>query len=539
MVSATSIRKHLYALYGRINHQFLILALIHFSITLYTDTFIFIYDSWRRFIVVYIMVKLMVLAFLVLFWQSCCFFYSGIKSKKCGYDLFLKCFCTYFGIMLFFLFLAWPGAWYWDDLHVLNSARRLYPLFWQHWLTGLFHIFSLAIFPFPGGIVLMQIFVISLILGYISFLIGKTFSTKLKYILYIPMLFPTVIYYNMLPLRLPLYSYLELLLFSLILFKWYRKSSISIYDTLFWGMLTAVLATWRSEGIAYIVIIPIIIVASFKKHLTFKAVLCFAASMLVLFGSIATIQHLGERGSRNYHLTAILSPLSAILKTDFNSDDPESDIEIINRVINVDLLRQEDGISVFWEEGTRTYTAEEFRALQKVYAKLVMRNIPAYISNQIQWFRRTSSFILLDTKPHIGSTLYLFDVTDDSYYVYHMFRDEFILNRPISEPLRAAVVKFLECRGQNEPAKYNFFRGVFYNLVFPIVIIMIIFVYAAYRKKWPIAFISFAVMFKTCLIFATAPASFFMYYLPTYICGYGLGVIVLLMVRYGEAEGIH
>ena len=522
-----SVHENYILLRDNINYHFLLISIIHFIITLFTDNIIFTLDN--ELTSRYLLIKSVILVFLLLFWQLVAFICKKVKSKDETIILFLKLFIIYFGIMFVFLLLIWPGVWIWDDLVILILSSKLYLCPTQHWITSLFYIISLSSFPFPSGVILMQIIFISLIIGCISYLIFRTFSTSLKYFFFIPMLFPTVIFYNLLAMRIVLYSYFEILLLSLILFKWYNKEQINTSDMLIWGVLTAILATWRSEGIVYIVCIPIVILISFRKQINIKKASFFAIATLLIFTSINFINNFirnYEQLPQDYKLTAIASPLAAILKTDFNSNNPEADLIIIDRVMSVDDLRTMEGSTAFWHGHPFVYTEEEFREFVIVYANLAIRNLPTLLENQFFWFRQTSGFIFFDIAPN-RSTLNLFERRDR--YVYEWFHDELYLTSPINYSLRAFVVKFLE--GRNAEGEYNILRGIFYNLVFPIAITLAFMIYSIFKRKWPIAIVAFAMLSKTGVVFLTAPASFFMYYLPIYICGYGLGVIVLLMAR--------
>ena len=71
----------------------------------------------------------------------------------------------YFLLMLVLLLLTWPGIWRMDEFGILTSAVQLFPHFWQNYITSVFYIYALMLFPFPAGVILVQIICISLIIA--------------------------------------------------------------------------------------------------------------------------------------------------------------------------------------------------------------------------------------------------------------------------------------------------------------------------------------------------------------------------------------
>ena len=81
-------------------------------------------------------------------------------------------------IAMIALILSWPGAWATDDVTVLVNAAVLQLTPWQHFFSGLFQILCLQTIPIPSGVIIIQIIIASLIVGYcitnISNLYGRT-----------------------------------------------------------------------------------------------------------------------------------------------------------------------------------------------------------------------------------------------------------------------------------------------------------------------------------------------------------------------------
>jgi len=506
------------------------ISLLHFFITTYTDSIIFSSVDYISF-PIYFIAKIIVFVLLALFWQTVPVIYNRLKSKNEDTICFIKHFGIYFLIMLIFLFLTWPGVWRWDDLFIADYASKLMVSYWHHWITYIFYIISFSVIPFPAGVVFFQILIISLSVGWVSYRMFKVFKPKFQWFLLILMLFPSVINNNLYPMRLCLYAHLVFLLLSSIVLKYESQKDITKYDIVLWGVLTAITASWRTESLFFIIVIPVVLLITFRKRLHIKSVICYVLIAVTLTAGIMKIQKTGEanESSQDYSLTAILSPLSAIIKTDFKSDDPNRDLERIDRVISVESLLKEDGITVFWTEGTRSYTQEDLNNLMKVYLKLVINNFSTFLKNQWQLFSHASGLVR-NASNSIGNSAYIFTATDEE--IYDTFRENYIFNQPVNKQLRKNVISILECRSFYSYETTTVLYPVLYNVLIPIAILIFVVIYGFIRKRRIYAVLSLLVLVQTGLIFATAPSAFFMYYFPTYICGYGLGILFYLSLRY-------
>lgn len=513
-----------------IRSWFLMISLLHFFITTYTDSIIFSSVDYISF-PIYFIAKIIVFVLLALFWQTVPVIYNRLKSKNEDTICFIKHFGIYFLIMLIFLFLTWPGVWRWDDLFIADYASKLMVSYWHHWITYIFYIISFSVIPFPAGVVFFQILIISLSVGWVSYRMFKVFKPKFQWFLLILMLFPSVINNNLYPMRLCLYAHLVFLLLSSIVLKYESQKDITKYDIVLWGVLTAITASWRTESLFFIIVIPVVLLITFRKRLHIKSVICYVLIAVTLTAGIMKIQKTGEanESSQDYSLTAILSPLSAIIKTDFKSDDPNRDLERIDRVISVESLLKEDGITVFWTEGTRSYTQEDLNNLMKVYLKLVINNFSTFLKNQWQLFSHASGLVR-NASNSIGNSAYIFTATDEE--IYDTFRENYIFNQPVNKQLRKNVISILECRSFYSYETTTVLYPVLYNVLIPIAILIFVVIYGFIRKRRIYAVLSLLVLVQTGLIFATAPSAFFMYYFPTYICGYGLGILFYLSLRY-------
>jgi len=507
----------------KINIPFLFVASVHIFYSFLTDTIAYTADGFYK-NTFYWLAKVFAIASVIIFWQMVAAIQANIKNK----DLrrFLRFFGIYFGIMLFFLLLTWPGIWRWDDIKVLFSVTNVEFLFLQHWLTGFYYMICLCIFPFPGGILLIQIFLISLAVGFIMYKLGFYVKSSRVYFFYIPMLLPAIVSNNLYPLRLPLYSFIELFLFAHIFFKYRDKSKIKSSDIAVWAVLTALVSTWRSEGIIYLLVIPVLLLILFKKNITWRPLISLVLAATVISGSIMLMQRSGGQDD-SYFITGIMQPLHGVLSTDFKSDSKEEDLKNIDKVLNIDLLANISGGAAYWAKD-RQYTQEEFEIFKSTAYRLMITNIPAILLDRANIFYKTNGFNST-VETFLGYSPQLFNYTKSGNYLETSNRFKtFFLNHPPSITVRSVVVSLLDFRNPENYREHFVLFPVFYNACIPIGLLFLLMVFAIIKKQKEFVFIPLAVFGKTIITFLTAPDPLFMYYLPVYIVSFAFVTIALL-----------
>lgn len=516
-----------------INIPCVIIFLIHLYMTFFTDSIIFTGEYSKKFL--YIIIKALAIIALFFFWQGIYKLYRGLKEKNEHIQRYIINFCIYFIPMMIFLFLTWPGVWRSDEVYILNTVTTLQLNYWHHWLTDVYYIFSLCIIGFPVGIVIIQLFIISAIVSVIVTTVYEKINRKYAWGIFIPLFFPTVISNNLYPLRLPIYSFIELLFAFLIVNFYIRKKIIKIYESIILGGLIAILSTWRAEGIYYIIVAPIIIIIILKQQVNLKSMTTIIVLSVGLCGMINYIQNVNPKAI-TYSISGISSQLGAILRSDFKSNSKEEDLNTINKVFPVDeFIKSEDDASGFIlnyllnnnvEQNDKDFE-KNVKQLKKVYVKLVLYNLPTYLKESGKNFLITSGF-----RNNINTSVADTSAVFDEGYAYGTLKNNpygsYYLIQPISVKARAIVIKFLECRSFNNYYQTTPLFHFFYNVVPSVLILIYVAVIGFIRKNKVYFLISLMILIKAGLIFATAPAIFFMYYLPTYICGYVLGIIFLI-----------
>ena len=498
---------------SRFNLWFFIIAIIQFAITLYTDKYIFSITNFST-NPLYITAKIVVLGILISFWQHIHTTINRVKENNSETKTFLKYFFIYFSIMIVFLVITWPGVWRNDEFFILHKVIFLHLDSWHHWITSFYYLICLCIFPNPSGIVIIQVALISAIISNIITKLNKLYPDQPNWLIMIPLIFPSIIINNLYPIRLTLYSYVEIYLFSTIVFKYLDKSNINYKDILIWGLLTSLVAIWRSESIFYLIAIPMVFFIFLKDRLSLRKIITLLLITILASSSILRFQRDCGNG-KNYTLMSIIAPLRAIVQTDFKSNNKKNDLEVIGKIYNLNYLVKGTNEEYFWESVKKNSLDEDLPELQKVYAKLIIYNFSTFTKERMEKFIESKSNIevpksCIDSEKQTGSLMVL--KTHFPQKHYEKFR-------------------FLEFKKSNGEFYNEFLYNLFYSPFISFILLIMIFLIEFLSQKREIKIIStfsFLILFQTLLTIVGSPFPHFMYYLPCYIFA-GICTTILLI----------
>ena len=506
-----------------------------------------------------IIIKIIHLIFLYFLFLKINSLYANRKVPKVKNEIIIS--LIYCLILTVLLLLVWPGTWSSDDISVLKNTGSYNLTPWQHFFSGLFQILCLQTIPIPSGVIIVQIIIASLIVGYsisnISALYGKNKKQirVIQIVLGLITLLPPLVMYILSGFRMGIYSYLELLLITkmIVLYKEQRKATscelleISIY--------TIIISCWRTEAIYYPIFIVILFYILGNKVIRRKtATILFFVIMIINF-SIGKVNNLMIQGkinyldyrtmrpntynnpimkSNNYSLTATMEPVSTLVKISDESDKEE--IDTINKVIDVEYILENpeySGEKYFWtEEVVRDYSEEEYNNYLKAYLKLALKYPGVTFKSMWNIFYNAGSGMGKDsiqtTRNMVssGDTLKLFDISHGSCWRWNALNSKVAKYKaPIDLEVRNAVICFLN--GSDADNYINIIHNIFWNFFIPFALILICLVYKLVKKDWFMVFLILTVITRIPLVFATASAPYFMYYLSAYLCTYIISTIVI------------
>lgn len=450
----------------------------------------------------------------------------------------LKCVLIYFIPMLILLILTWPGVWRSDEMYVLRALQQGKLYFWQHWITSMFYMLCLQLCPVPGIIVVVQVFIISIIVGDIVYrsygCFEKVKKGRYAYFLYFSLFLPTILDNNLSPIRASLCSYLELWILFQIIFCGLEKKKYSMEKMCKLAVIAAIAASWRPENIIYVAALP---AACFIwKNINLKKNIVFLCLTGLLMGTIMTIQNNGLRQQElvtqegycisdkdRYAFSGMVEPLAQLIVEDFKSDTKEEDLKFINEVISLDAIDAYGGIGAFWQGGLRNLSPENLMVIKKLYVRLVFENWDLFLQQRFQYFLKTKGFgFRIVTCLKSAAHLYDEDIGEYSgeemAYWYKDFQRRYLWNQPLNVEVRKHIISFLEGKKITDYEYSTSALELFFQNAVPFLVLLILVgILELVNKRMVFPFVIMFILGKCFIVMLTAPAMYFMYYFSAYL----------------------
>lgn len=530
----------------KLNKRCVIIACLHLLLSFFTDRLIFQYQlsdvssllamgmngrnadkavllQAGKFLLV-IGSKIAFFFVLLVIWHGLFYFVKKADRRFVKYTL------LYLALMCVLLLLTYPGIFRMDEFGILFTAQLVFPEFWQNYLTSVFYIFSMMLFPVPAGIVLTQCICISLIVGYLLYKVETCgwVKGKMVYLLYLPFLLFPVLDSNLYPMRMSLYAFVELLLLAEFLFLKLGEEPLTGRKLLRLSLLGALVICWRTEAIYYIVALPVCFLVLFWKQTDKKTKTRFLLLLLACSMGLYLPQKAGDklRNGNQYALTGMVLPLAPLLSACYEEAENTLDetrrteltqiLDVMDQVVNVELIVEgygngRTGISMFWSEADfqRSYTDRQFSDFKKAYYNLICRYPKVFLQERVETFVQSEDLL--------ENTTEIYDTTDVPNH--ERFRNMFG-NKPLNKQLRSNVISTLEMRQwEDYDAKLPGYHLV-YHVTIPLCLLLFVLVGLCIKRKWEFALLLASHLCKVPLIFLTAPSRLFMYYYPVYLAGF-------------------
>lgn len=438
---------------------------------------------------------------------------------------FLKHFLIYLGLMAIFLLLIWPGYWVWDEMFVIYEIQASSVFTWQSIITQLVFAYSLLLISSPVGITIIQVIIISLIVAFLNTKVELKFGKKLfNVIIYVVFLLPAILINNLYVLRLQLYTYFLLLLSVTLIFDYLEKKQIGKEKLLLLYLLSAILILWRSEGLIFIFAIPVLMAITYKN---LRKV--YVIGLMIIINICTYIGYSKIVPSNDkYGMVIFINPLSIMLQEDLQGENIQEDLEKIDKVFNLELIKENpnyNDIESYWkyndtlfQEDYQEYKGEFYKA----YADIIINNPISFINARLKTFLATNG---MDSEyREIGNFTDYYSRENPTNASIELFLSKFEIMNPINKEVKNEAEMFLLGSG-----KYanTVIRPIFWNVVPVMIGIVLIMIISLIKKKYIFTLLSLTLLAKSAVVFLTAPASYFMYYLPEYICGI---ILILLYV---------
>ncbi len=525
-----------------ISFRILIPAAIFWGISFVTDTRIFSSDGLNMnclpidedmILPMHILTKLLVL----LFWLA---FFSFLK-KAFGQKHLLMVFCCLLAVYAAGLLATYPGYYMNDDPIIFAYATRFLPVYWHNYLTSLFYMTAMSIFPASCGPVLLS----DVCYAYVyTFIFAKGYALLKKpspvavALLIAPALLPFTLLGSLMCFRPAIYASFFLYYFMYLYFEHLQQAVLTPGKLLSLSFLTALLCLWRSESIVLLplsaFLIPLTYASGGLSHTdpskdadnakksrrqkkmpgSIKSGLIFFVLVLCFYSLISQPQKQGEKkyyGS-DYLIISTTRPLSVILWRDQTYEGADEDISNISAVTDFGYLHNDSlSCSAYnrynsdHNEGRYTQTGADALTQQKYLKsalRLLLHNPDLYFGERLQLFCVTNGIwnyntdMVLNLKPVISSDFHLYE--HDRDYGFEML-DAF---RRLPLSYHKGYADFLFKAGGE--AFLPMLMIAFAALIVSI-----------FRKNAFYFFFFSALLARELVIFLTAPASFIQYSYPT------------------------
>ena len=466
-----------------------------------------------------------------------------LNRKEEKYKHGILFFSIAFLLYTLFLLCAWPGAWYWDDIGILSAAQNYGIDAWQHPFSSIFYILCLETIPFGSGVLLMQIFFASTIIGYVvshvSLVIHQKNHLLTEIFLFLPFAFPPILLFILSGFRITLYSFIELFLIVYLFLLYEKKNSISSFEVVALSILTIIVSTWRTEGIYYTVFLFLELLLFYQKKIPKKKILI---SFLVTLFSTLGIMFVTNKILKNndYSITAIIEPLQALIKASDEEKDKQ-ELEKINKVIDVSFIKENPtwkGPDYFWNGALKQgYTKEEYADLMSSYISLILKYPNVFLKDTSQVFWDSSGMSI-----HEGQTYQVRPteslLLEDETLKYGKYWNS--IQQPFSKiwnsKLRNNTMLFLLCMDETHHVTIPYY--FFWNLWIPILVSILLCIIQIWRKKFFLASLFCFSFIRIFLVFFTSSTPYFMYYMSVYLIMYFLIIINVLKIIFDSKKNM-
>ena len=446
-----------------------------------------------------------------------------IKQKDYGAKVFLIVFTVTFVIYILVTCLAWPGNWNVDEVFIYLNIIKFDVLFAQGYFTNLFYMISLMLIPTIGGIVIFQSFFFSIIAAYIVQKIVMKYG-KYGYLSLLIFLNIQTIYLAITPLRASMTVFLGLLFFESVLSN-RRFEGVQIY---IWALFMVILGFSRPEMFWFIVLGMGYIL--FDKTYKARQKANFVLVCGILIFGVLLINSFYDRDERREKLiTSFPVALNGMIK---ESDiREEREWQYINKVLDLQVINEMESWRDFfkanelfakkWPVSDETYRNFMVGVSQLtlkypihyIKAKLPMFYASIGVSREWAWVSMTE-----DLEKLVRS------VSGEKYL--HRFSIPFPESRSY---VLSKIITGLDSELWNIKLYYFYWnQAVILISVFLASFVLLI------RLNRNRLITLFAYWGFFTMVYLTFPVTWEMYFLPSYV--WGILILVLLILEYFISE---
>lgn len=518
-----------------------VIALIWTAVTLLTDRLIFTYDITQGTVWVY-KGLFWILAFGLL--HGAVTLVGKLRRKERFTRRCVLWALPYLAVNLLLLLLIWPGAWGNDDLYVLELARSLQMAAWYHYLSSVYQILALMLLPLVAGTVLIQIAVISGMAGYLMASVQQLAEeycaahgldlrvARLTAILYLPLLLPPVLLHDQQPFRPTWTSWTEIFLLGVLAVWFLARKPLGRGKWLLLVCLGALTATWRSECIYYLFLMPVFFfLLAHRKQLGRAAAVTGSVLVILLaLGSNRYNSALMGGSSWSYQSVAFVRQIYTAVR----AADPQQDADLlakIDPVFSVEACRESPGLLAgTYDEVIQpdaAVTDELWNDCLKASLQLAVRHPVPVLQERWALFLDTMHYNIFSGQKAVFVTsgeLYEKPAEELRDFQRKYLENLPPLGAPFNVQLRHQVINvLLDWKVASNP-----FISLSWNMAPFLALLAVLQVVFAVWRRWSLFWINAGGLLHIAVVFVSAPTSYFMYYLAPYMQGAFAAAALLL-----------
>lgn len=535
-----------------------IISLIHWLVTFFTDRLMFTFpdkngSAYKFFILDYPVCKLLTLFVLIFAYR---FIYDVFicknKEEKKLYQI-AKCAFPYFLIMLLITVVKIRNGYVTNDEYAIyDMAINLEHNTWFTYITVYFYIVSIMIIPFKYAPIFTKLVIEFLVVGYIvnrfktyfekkrnnniygdnivsfervsfidkyhlreKILRGsrlrikrdpKRYEIKYYFLSYLLFLLYPVLAYTTSAHRLPIYFLLYLLLVTVLIFDKIENAPLTsskCFSILFLG---AILTHWRTEGIYILVLLPILMFFVYSNIRDIQSAIFILVIAFVFQALVYIPQNVYGVEDLSASATDRMKPFYAytivnMMRDGLDREKNSKELEIIDKYIAIDKI---DAVNEHYGDINYEDTFILFEEFNGVREDATIADYFEFASAMQTIFKNNPLEFI---KSRVGAFKY-------AALPYHI---------SISGGF-SGILKSL----------FSIFKSVSYNIFIPFIVIIVICLFSLIKRRWFSFFMCGGILAHWFIVFILAPASYFKYYFPIYICGYMYLLLLLVQTIYNR-----
>lgn len=344
-------------------------------------------------VLAFVVAKLLGALLICLFWRTLVRALRGGFSKA-GVVAFL----VLFAAALVIAVSVYPDMYEYeiDDLIVYYNATQYVPLYWHHYLTGCVYAASYMLFPHPLVLPLVQAALFCGLIASVFARLYARFGGRRAWPALLLFAVPASYYIGLSPYRNCLFTILCLYVFSEVLFLFVDGRAPSKKQLALLIPAFGIIAVWRSEGILYLLLLPVVLLTLGKTTWLKTALLTGLACVVAV--AVLLPQNYGmanaEEGiGKNYKLISAMNALQDIYRNEnanLSYDGADADSAVVDSFVPLNLLK-EYGLAGFryynMENGRRiNYSGRsdaDIAAFMSAYQRIVLHNLKLFLGTQV------------------------------------------------------------------------------------------------------------------------------------------------------------